>query len=294
MLSSNSITVRGALKSAGAELVRSMHLPSGIVVSEWTGRNTLTEYRSSNENVLSIYLSGGENCSQLHGRQIVRRGFKDAVCLFPIGEGQSQWQITERLNFLHVYFDPRNFEQSLLQSLRQPPEGYAFREVFQEASPVISAAAASIALADWTDKSLLLGVDGLMSWILLNTFRSFGSFAATDDATPATRGRFAAAQTRLLRDYLNENLGEAVRLEDLASLVNLSRYHFLRKFKTTFGHSPHAFLTHARMSHAHHLLKTTTQKITTVALECGYAQHSQFTTAFRKHFGYPPRALRGG
>lgn len=290
MRSSNSINVRGALKSAGAELVRSMHLPSGIVVSEWTGRNTLTEYQSSNENVLSVYLSGGENCNQVLGRQILRRGFKNAVCLFPIGEGQSQWQINERLNFLHVYFDPRNFEESLLQSLRQPPESYSFREVFQEASPVISAAAASIALADWDDKSLLLGVDGLMSWILLNTIRSY---AATDLDAPNTRGRFSVQQTKLLRDYLSDNLGEPVRLEDLASLVSLSRYHFLRKFKTTFGHSPHAFLTHARMGRAHNLLKNSPQKITTIALECGYAQHSQFTTAFKKHFGYPPRALRG-
>ena len=130
-----------------------------------------------------------------------------------------------------------------------------------------------------------------MSWILLNTIRSYGG---TDLETVDTRGRFSVSQTKLLRDFLSENLGEPVRLEDLASLVNLSRYHFLRKFTTTFGHSPHAFLTHARMNRAHNLLKNTPQKITTIALECGYGQHSQFTTAFKRHFGYPPRAVRGG
>ena len=45
----------------------------------------------------------------------------------------------------------------------------------------------------------------------------------------------------MIREYCNANLGEMVRLEHLADLVSLSRYHFLRKFKNTFEQSPHAF-----------------------------------------------------
>lgn len=285
-----SITVRGALNSAGAEVVRSMQLPSGITLSEWTGRNTLTEYKSSAENVLSIYLSGGENCAQVDGRQVVRRGFKSAVCLFPVGEGESQWQITERLNFLHIYFDMRNFEPSLLRALRQPPEAYRFREVFQEASPVISAAVHSIAQSDWNDETLSLGIDSLMSWILLNAIRGY----AEADLEPVdTRGCLSTKQADMIREYCNANLGEMVRLEHLADLVSLSRYHFLRKFKNTFEQSPHAFLTGLRMARAHDLLRHTDQKIMSIALECGYAQHSRFSTAFKRHYGYSPGAVRG-
>ncbi|HDR9011902.1 TPA: helix-turn-helix transcriptional regulator [Burkholderia vietnamiensis] len=290
MSSSNSITVRGALNSAGAEVVRSMQLPSGIILSEWTGQNTLTEYKSSSENVLSVYLSGGENCAQVDGRHIVRRGFKSAVCLFPVGEGESQWRITERLNFLHIYFDLPNLEPSLIRSLRQPAEASRFREVFQEASPVISAAATSIAQADWNDDTLSLGIDSLMSWILLN---AISRYAMADLERVDARGRLSAKQAEQIREYCNANLGEAVRLEHLADLVNLSRYHFLRKFKNTFDRSPHAFLTELRMLRAHDLLKHTDHKIMSIALECGYAQHSRFSTAFKRHYGYSPGAVRG-
>ncbi|KVL30844.1 AraC family transcriptional regulator [Burkholderia sp. MSMB1835] len=290
MSCSNSITVRGALNSAGAEAVRSMQLPSGIILSEWTGHNTLTEYKRSTENVLSIYLSGGENCAQVDGRRVVRRGFKSAVCLFPIGEGESQWRITERLNFLHIYFDLPSLEPSLIRSLRQPPEAYRFREVFQEASPVISAAANSIAQADWGDDTLSLGIDSLMSWILLNAIRGY----AEAELEPVdARGRLSMKQADQIREYCNANLGEIVRLEHLADLVNLSRYHFLRKFKNTFDQSPHAFLTELRMRRAHDMLKHTNQKIMSIALECGYAQHSRFSTAFKRHYGYSPGAVRG-
>ncbi len=289
MPSSNSHTVRGALKSAGVELVRSVQLPSGIVMSEWTGQNTLTEYQNSTENVLSVYLSGGENCSLVRERKVVHRGFKGAICLFPMENSRSQWQITDRLHFLHFYFDPRNFEESLTHSLRNPPGSYRFRQVFQESCTVISAAAVSLAQADWNDKSLSLGVDGLMSWIFLNAIRTY----STMNLEPVDmRGRFSKTQADAISDYLRENLGEPVRLEGLARLANLSRYHFLRKFKNTFGSSPHVYLTRLRMSRAHDLLQKSNQKITTVAFECGYSQHSQFTMAFKRYFGYSPSAVR--
>jgi AraC family transcriptional regulator len=291
MQRSDPANLQGALTSAGAERVRSTRLPSGVVLSEWTGSNTFTAYEGSPENVLSIYLSDGENCSQIRGGQIVRRGFKDAICLFPVGEGRSQWQISGRLNFLHLYFDPRGFETGLLESLGGSVDALRFREAFQEASPVISAAARSVAHANWSDSSMSLGIDGVVSWILLNAVKAYSS-TGLEAQGRAARGCFTLRQRALIRDYLADNLAETVRLEQLATLVSVSRYHFLRKFTQTFGQSPHAMLTQMRMQRAHELLGASNLKISMIALECGYAQHSQFSTAFRRHFGYAPSAVR--
>jgi AraC family transcriptional regulator len=289
MSHSKSITVQDALETAGAKAVRSLRLPSEIVLSEWSGYNTLTEYRSSSENVLSIYLSGGENCSQVCGGRVVRRGFKDAICLFPIGEGESAWKIKDRLDFLHIYFDPRNFSTDMLQSMRQPPERCHFRDVFQEPAPVISSAARSLTQTDCSEQALSLGIDSLLCWILQNAFHHF---AEKDLEQADLQGKLSVRQATLIRDYLNANLRERVLLDDLAGLINLSRFHFLRKFKNTFGQSPHVYLTQLRMSHAYNLLRKTDEKVVMIALECGYAQHSQFTNAFKRHYGYPPAALR--
>ncbi len=291
MPSRNSQTVKTALKSAGAELVRTTHLSSGISLSEWSGQNTLTDYQGPAENVLSIYMAGGEHCSQLVNHKVVRRGFEGAICLFPAGGGNSQWMIEEKLNFLHVYIDGASFEEGMASSLKGNPGNFNFREVFQEHCPVISSAALSIAQADWSDPSLSLGIDSLMSWILLNAIRTY---ASTEVETVDMRGKFSKVHAVMLMDYLQANLGEPVRLEELAQLCNLSRYHFLRKFKNTFGSSPHAYLTRLRMSRARDLLAQGKPKITSVALECGYNQHSQFATAFKRHFGYSPSDARKG
>ncbi|WP_230459417.1 helix-turn-helix domain-containing protein [Burkholderia ubonensis] len=285
------VNYQRALSSAGAELVRMARLPSGIVLAEWSGSNTYTAYEASPENVLSVYLSKGENCSQIRGSRAVRRGFKDAICLFPAGEGRSQWRINGRLNFLHLYFDPGRFETGLLSSIGGDARLSRFREAFQEASPVISTAARSVAHADWTDSSMMLGLDGVVSWILLNVVKTYSS-TGLEPHGRAEHGRFTPRQRALIRDWLADNLSEVVRLEQLASLVNISRYHFLRKFSRTFGQSPHAMLTQMRMQRAYELLASSDLKISMIALECGYGQHSHFTVAFKRHFGHAPSQVR--
>ncbi|MDT8895221.1 AraC family transcriptional regulator [Halomonas sp. I1] len=128
-----------------------------------------------------------------------------------------------------------------------------------------------------------------MTWILQNTFHHFSEKGLAEEDP---RGSLTACQAALIRDYLNENLEAPIQLEDLSELANLSRFHFLRKFKNTFGQTPHAYLTQIRLGRAHSLLEKTDEKVMMIALECGYTQHSQFTQAFKRHYGYPPATLR--
>jgi AraC family transcriptional regulator len=287
--SPNLQTVRGALNTAGAQLTRSIELPSGVSIADWSHGDTLTQYLGSTEDVLSVYVAGGEQCSKIKDGRVSRHGFPGAVCLFPTGSGESEWRIAGNLRFLHIYIDPRSFERSLVHSLKSPPNNINFREVFQENCPVISSAAFSIAHTDWSDTSLSLGFDSLVSWILLSAVRNYSSTELEPVGSPGT---FSAVQRRDIREYLEANLGELVSLEGLASNCQLSRYHYLRKFKNSFGCTPHAYLTKLRMTRAHDLLASGNLKVISVALECGYSQPGQFATAFKKHFGYSPSALR--
>lgn len=282
-------TVRGALSTAGAQLTRSIELPSGVSIADWSHGDTVTQYLGSTEDVLSIYVAGGEQCSKIKDGRVSRHGFPGAVCVFPTGSGESEWRIAGDLRFLHIYIDPRSFEQSLAHSLKSPPSNINFREVFQENCPVISSAALSIAHADWSDTSLSLGFDSLVSWILLGAVRNYSSTELERVDSPGT---FSAGQCRDIREYLEANLSELVSLEGLASNCQLSRYHYLRKFKNSFGCTPHVYLTKLRMIRAHDLLIGGNLKVISVALECGYSHPGQFATAFKRHFGYSPSILR--
>ncbi|ETR94126.1 helix-turn-helix transcriptional regulator [Acinetobacter lactucae] len=76
-------------------------------------------------------------------------------------------------------------------------------------------------------------------------------------------------------------------LQDLADMVGLSAWHFLRQFKKYVGLPPHAWLVQARLQKARQLLKQGGQ-IAMVAQQCGFSDQSHFNRHFKKAMGVTP------
>lgn len=103
-------------------------------------------------------------------------------------------------------------------------------------------------------------------------------------AVPGNEHRAVA----VAKDVLSENLDRKMTLEEVAKEVGLSRYHFLRVFKSFTGVSPHIFRTLQRIDRAKQLLKQG-MRFSHVALETGFSDQSHFTNKFRKYTGATPR-----
>lgn len=86
--------------------------------------------------------------------------------------------------------------------------------------------------------------------------------------------------------------GETLSVAALARLAHLSPYHFIRRFRQTYGDTPHRYLVRQRMLRAKQLLVTTEISVTDVALEVGFESLGTFTTAFTRMLGHPPGRYR--
>jgi AraC family transcriptional regulator len=106
------------------------------------------------------------------------------------------------------------------------------------------------------------------------------------------KGGLAAHQRRLLVEYIDAQLAEAISLGQLAALCALSEYHFARMFRETFGLPPHQYVLARRLARARHLLRHTLQPLGEVALACGFASASHFTNRFRQALGAAPGEYR--
>lgn len=97
---------------------------------------------------------------------------------------------------------------------------------------------------------------------------------------------------RLVVDYINAHLDHNIGLTQLASLVDVSRYHFARLFKQSTGVSPHQYLIERRLERATGLLVSTKLAIAEIAERSGFSSHSHLCLAFRQHLSVSPDKYR--
>ncbi len=104
----------------------------------------------------------------------------------------------------------------------------------------------------------------------------------------------SAAQAQIARsvDLIHSDFQTDLSLDDLASAAAMSRYHFLRCFKTHVGSTPYAYLQQVRLQNAATLLRDSSRSITDIALDCGFTSPSRFSSAFRHYFGCTPSFFR--
>jgi AraC-like DNA-binding protein len=81
-------------------------------------------------------------------------------------------------------------------------------------------------------------------------------------------------------------------LAELARIAGLSPYHFLRTFKEVTGVTPHQWLLRTRLREAARRLAIGRDPVTTIALDVGFEDLSNFMRSFRAEFGLSPRRWR--
>ena len=94
--------------------------------------------------------------------------------------------------------------------------------------------------------------------------------------------------------HLESSAAQSLRLEDLARMAGLSRYHFLRVFKSVTGVTPHQWMLRARLRDAAHRLATSRSPVTEIALDAGFTDLSNFIRSFVAEYGVSPRKYRAG
>lgn len=77
-------------------------------------------------------------------------------------------------------------------------------------------------------------------------------------------------------------------VNQLSSLMNMSRSTFTRKIKAITGKTPLEFIRHIKMERAHELLTDQSRTVSDVALELGYSNRKSFSQSFKEEYGVTP------
>jgi AraC-like DNA-binding protein len=94
------------------------------------------------------------------------------------------------------------------------------------------------------------------------------------------------------RDLADARYADSLSVADLAAAAGLSRAHFSRAFRQTYGESPHQYLLTRRLERAAALLRTTDWSVADVCFAVGASSLGSFTSSFTRVFGRAPTAYR--
>ena len=87
-------------------------------------------------------------------------------------------------------------------------------------------------------------------------------------------------------DYIEKNLDQPLKLNDIASIANFSPYHFHRIFTSLVGETPFDYIQRLRMEKAVWKLQNEPKmSIVAIADYCGFGSAALFNKAFKKYFG---------
>lgn len=156
--------------------------------------------------------------------------------------------------------------------------------------PVIQHRALARKLVDAHEALSREPADDSKSNVLLDALEELGrtraSTAPYERLTSHSKQAAAGA-----RDYINAHHAELVRLDDIASAVDMSVFHLIRVFRTFTGLTPYAYLSQVRVHRASGLLREGVG-ISLVACLTGFSDQSHLTRMFKRLVGVTPGEYR--
>lgn len=125
-------------------------------------------------------------------------------------------------------------------------------------------------------------VETLMYSVMVNLVARHSSLPYFSDCKSNSRQKL-----QLAKEYIDAYPAENVSLTQLANLVGMSQFHFVREFKRLFEITPHSYQIQVRVQKAKRLLKVGVKPVA-VASDCGFHDQSHLNHYFKKTWGTTP------
>ncbi len=111
-------------------------------------------------------------------------------------------------------------------------------------------------------------------------------------AKRSSTGGLAGWQIARVRTFIDGNLHRTIHTQDLSVIARRTPAHFSRSFKLTFGEPPHAYVVKRRLEKACHLMITSSDSLSEIALSVGFSDQAHLCRLFRQAFGQSPAVWR--
>jgi AraC family transcriptional regulator len=284
-------SVFDSLQKSNASLLSKTQLNKDLQLAYWSNTLDRVSYSAEKVHTLSFYLEGGQGSRRIDATAPQRSGNPGSICLFPQHQ-ESTWEISAPFTFAHLYFSDQAIKQFASHSLDIEPRLIQIPELtFQQDAQLeaLSAKLFNIASNYQCDQASPLAYEEAVQGLFHHLCVHYSGLTQT----PLTGGLSPKALNRI-KDYLTTHFNDdqsLTSLSQLAELVNLSEYHFLRMFKLSTGFTPNDYITFLKITEARKAIEKGLP-LASVASHCGFANQSHLNRQFKKLTGVTPGQYR--
>lgn len=211
-----------------------------------------------------------------------------ALTLVPAGAAYA-WNTQGAVDYAHFYISPARLRRGVETIFDREGRGVTLAETLARRDDLLAGLFQAMLAEAGSAAGDPLYLETLAEAFLGRLLREHSNLE-----TVGARAPYALAPRRLIEvvEFIEANLASELRLEALASVARLSRYHFSRAFARATGLTPHAFVIARRIEAAKILLRTTDLPVEAIALRCGFRGGPHFSTCFRKATARRPSDYR--
>jgi AraC family transcriptional regulator len=240
---------------------------------------------------LGVYLSGRHKVRRQIGNGVVE-GWSDpgTINLTPPGV-EGTWEATASSRAAVVVIRPEFISRAIEEHWGVDSSKVEINKQFLVRDPVIEAITLNLAheAADGFTAGRLYAESGC-EFLAHHLIHRYSNLSQTP---PRSIGGLSSRRLRLVLEYIEDTLGQPIKLRELAALAGVSARHFERAFRQSTGSSPHAYVMDRRLLRARDLLINRPElPIEQIALRLGFSSSSHFSSAFRRRTGLTPTDFR--
>ena len=203
---------------------------------------------------------------------------------------QSRWRWNKPIEVSHLYLSQASVARVAGEVFEREIEDIEMYDLVSSKDPIPPTL---VAMLEHELKEGGLGgnlyVESLKNQLCVHILRRYANVIFPEYCA---YGRLSPAQSRLIVQYVKENIEQNISLEDLAGLTHLTVFSLIRKFQNEFNCSPHAFVVQQRIENAKRLLARQDMPLKVVAASSGFSDQSHMTRLFRKFFNTTPAEYR--
>lgn len=221
------------------------------------------------------------------GRSVFCSNRGNNLCITPAGQAISaEWP--DGLDNLMMVLDAGFVSRTAIENGFSP--NVEFVELYRSQDPLIQYI--GLTLLETSAKGDPLGSMFADSLIQSLTLHLLTNYTNASKVPRVSTGGLSGYRLNRVVEFIDANLENDISLADLATVADLSAFHFSRAFRKSTGKTPQQYVMQQRLERAKVLLARPDLPIVEVSLRSGFKNQSHFTSWFRKYTNFTPKLWR--